>query len=108
MLEERTAPTLSKRRTPVGLVMIVCALCGLNEASVLTSLLSLRRKAANYYELLGVKSDASSDEIKNAFFDKSKKVGSLFVNKHSVFQEKVLPEEGSMVFFLQPFPRWAS
>lgn len=32
------------------------------------------RKAVNYYELLGVKSDASLDEIKNAFFDKSKKL----------------------------------
>lgn len=86
----------------------VCALCGLNAPLVLSSLLSLHRKAVNYYELLGVKSDASSDEIKNAFFDKSKKVGSSFVNKLSVFQAKVLPEEGSMVFFLQLFPRWAS
>ncbi|XP_061756199.1 dnaJ homolog subfamily C member 4 isoform X2 [Nerophis ophidion] len=33
-----------------------------------------QRKAANYYDLLGVKSDATSDEIKHAFFDKSKKV----------------------------------
>ncbi|XP_070819468.1 dnaJ homolog subfamily C member 4 isoform X2 [Chaetodon trifascialis] len=32
------------------------------------------RKAVNYYDLLGVKSDASSAEIKNAFFDKSKKL----------------------------------
>ncbi|XP_053735553.1 dnaJ homolog subfamily C member 4 isoform X1 [Synchiropus splendidus] len=32
------------------------------------------RKVANYYDLLGVKSDASLDEIKNAFFDKSKKL----------------------------------
>lgn len=32
------------------------------------------RKAVNYYDLLGVKSDASLDEIKNAFFDKSKKL----------------------------------
>ncbi|XP_010737492.3 dnaJ homolog subfamily C member 4 [Larimichthys crocea] len=32
------------------------------------------RKAVNYYDLLGVKSDASMDEIKNAFFDKSKKL----------------------------------
>lgn len=32
------------------------------------------RKSVNYYELLGVKSDATSEEIKNAFFDKSKKV----------------------------------
>lgn len=32
------------------------------------------RKAVSYYDLLGVKSDASVDEIKNAFFDKSKKL----------------------------------
>lgn len=32
------------------------------------------RKAVNHYELLGVKSDATLDEIKNAFFDKSKKL----------------------------------
>ncbi|KAJ0044180.1 hypothetical protein NL108_005249 [Boleophthalmus pectinirostris] len=32
------------------------------------------RKSVNHYELLGVKSDASLEEIKNAFFDKSKKV----------------------------------
>ncbi|XP_042349119.1 dnaJ homolog subfamily C member 4 [Plectropomus leopardus] len=32
------------------------------------------RKAVNYYDLLGVKSDASLEEIKNAFFNKSKKL----------------------------------
>lgn len=32
------------------------------------------RKPVNHYELLGVKSDASIEEIKNAFFDKSKKL----------------------------------
>ncbi|CAJ1058744.1 dnaJ homolog subfamily C member 4 [Xyrichtys novacula] len=32
------------------------------------------RKAVNYYDLLGVKSDASVEQIKNAFFDKSKKL----------------------------------
>ncbi|XP_029972690.1 dnaJ homolog subfamily C member 4 [Salarias fasciatus] len=32
------------------------------------------KKAVNYYDLLGVKSDASLEEIKNAFFDKSKKL----------------------------------
>ncbi|XP_044061290.1 dnaJ homolog subfamily C member 4 isoform X1 [Siniperca chuatsi] len=34
----------------------------------------VHRKAMNYYDLLGVKSDASLEEIKNAFFDKSKKL----------------------------------
>ncbi|XP_030595104.1 dnaJ homolog subfamily C member 4 [Archocentrus centrarchus] len=33
-----------------------------------------QRKAATYYDLLGVKSDATLEEIKNAFFDKSKKL----------------------------------
>nr|XP_061792605.1 dnaJ homolog subfamily C member 4-like [Nerophis lumbriciformis] len=33
-----------------------------------------QRSGVNYYDLLGVKSDASLDEIKNAFFDKSKKL----------------------------------
>ncbi|XP_061582318.1 dnaJ homolog subfamily C member 4 isoform X1 [Cololabis saira] len=32
------------------------------------------RKAVNHYDLLGVKTDATLDEIKNAFFDKSKKL----------------------------------
>ncbi|XP_045885832.1 dnaJ homolog subfamily C member 4 isoform X1 [Micropterus dolomieu] len=32
------------------------------------------RKSVNYYDLLGVKSDATLEEIKNAFFDKSKKL----------------------------------
>ncbi|XP_063733209.1 dnaJ homolog subfamily C member 4 [Eleginops maclovinus] len=32
------------------------------------------RKAVNYYDILEVKSDASLEEIKNAFFDKSKKL----------------------------------
>ncbi|XP_072293703.1 dnaJ homolog subfamily C member 4 [Eucyclogobius newberryi] len=34
----------------------------------------IHRKSVNHYELLGVKSDATLEEIKNAFFDKSKKV----------------------------------
>lgn len=42
---------------------------------VLCSFLSFHRKAVNYYDLLGVKTDASIDEIKRAFFEKSKKVG---------------------------------
>uniref|UniRef100_A0A8C5E431 DnaJ homolog subfamily C member 4-like n=1 Tax=Gouania willdenowi TaxID=441366 RepID=A0A8C5E431_GOUWI len=41
---------------------------------VIIFLLCHYRKAVNYYDLLGVKSDASLDEIKNAFFDKSKKL----------------------------------
>ncbi|XP_075902501.1 dnaJ homolog subfamily C member 4 isoform X2 [Nelusetta ayraudi] len=32
------------------------------------------RKAVNYYDVLGVKTDASVEEIKNAFFEKSKKM----------------------------------
>uniref|UniRef100_A0A3Q3JJ67 J domain-containing protein n=1 Tax=Monopterus albus TaxID=43700 RepID=A0A3Q3JJ67_MONAL len=37
-------------------------------------LLSHHRTAVNYYDLLGVKSDASMEEIKNAFLHKSKKL----------------------------------
>uniref|UniRef100_A0A668STH5 J domain-containing protein n=1 Tax=Oreochromis aureus TaxID=47969 RepID=A0A668STH5_OREAU len=47
---------------------------GLSACLVLSSLLSHCRKAATYYDLLGVKSDATLEEIKNAFFDKSKKL----------------------------------
>lgn len=43
------------------------------------------RRAVNYYEVLGVKSNASLEEIKNAFFEKSKKVRSLFPIIHSTF-----------------------
>ncbi|XP_023263072.1 dnaJ homolog subfamily C member 4 [Seriola lalandi dorsalis] len=35
---------------------------------------SAHRKAVNYYDLLGVKSDATLEEIKKAFFDKSRKL----------------------------------
>ncbi len=36
--------------------------------------LSVYRSSTNYYELLGVKSDATLEQIKNAFFDKSKRL----------------------------------
>lgn len=39
----------------------------------LFSLSHTHRKSENYYELLGVKTDATLEEIKHAFFDKSKK-----------------------------------
>ncbi|KAL4622993.1 hypothetical protein GN956_G20344 [Arapaima gigas] len=35
---------------------------------------ALNRSAVNYYDLLGVKPDASLEEIKKAFFDKSRKL----------------------------------
>ncbi|XP_071268209.1 dnaJ homolog subfamily C member 4-like, partial [Salvelinus alpinus] len=37
-------------------------------------IVSYCRVAVNYYNLLGVKPDASLEQIKNAFFDKSKKM----------------------------------
>ncbi|XP_077103519.1 dnaJ homolog subfamily C member 4 [Siphateles boraxobius] len=40
----------------------------------LFSLCTAQRSSANYYELLGVKPDATLEQIKNAFFDKSKKL----------------------------------
>ncbi|XP_023667269.1 dnaJ homolog subfamily C member 4 [Paramormyrops kingsleyae] len=40
----------------------------------LFSLSTLNGSALNYYDLLGVKPDASLEEIKNAFFNKSKKL----------------------------------
>ncbi|KAJ8246964.1 hypothetical protein GJAV_G00257250 [Gymnothorax javanicus] len=40
----------------------------------LLSLSTVHRSGGNYYDLLGVKPDASSEEIKNAFFSKSKKL----------------------------------
>lgn len=43
------------------------------------SLLGINRSLANYYDLLGVKPDASLDQIKNAFFDKSKKVNFFYL-----------------------------
>lgn len=65
---------------------------------------SAHRKAVNYYELLGVKPDASLDEIKNAFFAKSKKLHpdsdpsnpalhSQFVELNEAY--RVLSKEGS-------------
>lgn len=54
----------------------------------------------NYYELLGVKSNASLDEIKNAFFEKSKKVRSWFPSICFTFKKNVSPEEGSIVLLL--------
>ncbi|XP_063046515.1 dnaJ homolog subfamily C member 4 [Engraulis encrasicolus] len=43
-------------------------------AKLLSTQAAINRSSSNYYDLLGVKPDASVDEIKTAFFDKSKKV----------------------------------
>ncbi|XP_034038078.1 dnaJ homolog subfamily C member 4 [Thalassophryne amazonica] len=51
-----------------------CCLWCYKSSSRLLSQSSVRRKAVNYYDLLGVKSDATLEEIKNAFFLKSKKL----------------------------------
>ncbi|XP_013861134.1 dnaJ homolog subfamily C member 4 [Austrofundulus limnaeus] len=50
-----------------------CILCYKSGLQILSRSYA-QKKAANYYDLLGVKTDATSDEIKNAFFDKSKKL----------------------------------
>ncbi|XP_070692889.1 dnaJ homolog subfamily C member 4 [Pempheris klunzingeri] len=50
-----------------------CLWCCKSSVRLLTQSYALR-KAATHYDLLGVKSDASLEEIKNAFFDKSKKL----------------------------------
>lgn len=88
VLQERSAPFLQKLRTQVDCMATlnlpnttsncgyaVCFVHVSKKCFVLSSLLLYCRMAVNYYELLGVKSDATLDEIKNAFFDKSKKVG---------------------------------
>lgn len=53
--------------------VIVCLLVG-KKCSICLISLSICRSPASYYAVLGVKPDASLEEIKNAFFDKSKKV----------------------------------
>lgn len=45
---------------------------------------SVFRLSASYYEVLGVKPDASLEEIKNAFLDKSKKVLSFIIFPFSI------------------------
>uniref|UniRef100_A0A8C1SUG7 DnaJ homolog subfamily C member 4-like n=1 Tax=Cyprinus carpio TaxID=7962 RepID=A0A8C1SUG7_CYPCA len=70
----------------------------------LFSLCTAHRSSTNYYELLGVKPDATLEQIKNAFFDKSKKLHpdsdpsnpglhSQFVQLNEAY--RVLSREGS-------------
>ncbi|KAG9272549.1 hypothetical protein AMEX_G13560 [Astyanax mexicanus] len=70
----------------------------------LLSVSAAHRSSTSYYDLLGVKPDASLEEIKNAFFEKSKKVHpdrdlsnpslhSQFVKLNEAY--KVLSKEGS-------------
>lgn len=64
---------------------------------VLCPFRSFHRKAVNYYDVLGVKTDASVEEIKNAFFEKSKKVDFLvFVSVNFFFF--LIPVRGSLVY----------
>ncbi|XP_052471432.1 dnaJ homolog subfamily C member 4-like [Carassius gibelio] len=73
-------------------------------AQRLFSLCTARRSSTNYYELLGVKPDATLEQIKNAFFDQSKKLHpdsdpsnpglhSQFVQLNEAY--RVLSREGS-------------
>ncbi|KAI5105260.1 dnaJ-like subfamily C member 4 [Silurus meridionalis] len=55
-------------------MVMVCGTQGMREESVLMGHWSIAGSSASYYDVLGVKPDASLEEIKNAFFDKSKKV----------------------------------
>ncbi|XP_031159301.1 dnaJ homolog subfamily C member 4 [Sander lucioperca] len=61
-------------RLDVQLRLCQSCLWGCRSGLRLLSQSYAHRKAVNYYNLLGVKSDASLEEIKNAFFDKSKKL----------------------------------
>ena len=91
VLQERAAPALPKLCTQVKSVHMcwiksewletTYCVCALSFGPAWMSLLFLahHRKAVTHYDLLGVKSDASLEEIKNAFFNKSKKVGSSLV-----------------------------
>lgn len=73
-------------------------------AKLLFSQSAAHRSTASYYDLLGVKPDASLDQIKTAFFDKSKKLhpdsDPTNPGLHSQFVElneayRVLSREGS-------------
>lgn len=122
VLEEWCASSLPELCIQVGFVLVcfkcndqkyhcgcVCLLRPLTALThswlmVLCSCLSFHRKAVSYYDLLGVKPDASLEEIKNAFFEKSKKVGFLFVDRPSI--GNVLPEGGSIAFPTFPTVRF--
>lgn len=70
--------------------------------------LAHHRKAVTHYDLLGVKSDASLEEIKNAFFNKSKTVGSLFVLHLKKMSGHRRAAFHSIVSTFKLFPQWAS
>lgn len=124
VLEEWCASSLPELCTQVGFVLVcfkwndqkhhcgcVCLLCPLKALThswliVLCSCLSFCRKAVSYYDLLGVKPDASLEEIKNAFFEKSKKVGRVFIcvargGQHSFSNISHSPLSDSCLFLLQ-------
>lgn len=84
----------------------LCQSCGFyyKFSQRLLSVSAARRSSTSYYDLLGVKPDASVEEIKNAFFDKSKKLHpdsdlsnpslhSQFVKLNEAY--RVLSKEGS-------------
>lgn len=94
-------------RNTENILKIVFGFCALQIVWFWVLCFVNHRKAVNYYDLLGVKSNASLEEIKNAFFNKSKKVSSYLVKKKIDFRH-TRAAFNSLVSTFCPFPQWAS